>query len=635
MDTTAGTDADCTAQAGLWNYARLFTYNPAGAVISMQLGNGRWESTAFNSRLQPTQIALGATPNATNLLKLDYSYGTTANNGNVLSQTITVPSVTIGGTTHNGFIAVQNYAYDELNRLDDAAEYIDGSPTPSWRQDFTFDRYGNRSFVEGNTTFEGFEKLCASGTELCAELRKVLNPSANAADNRLSSSDGYVFDPAGNTVRDPQGRRFTYDGENKQVMVETLDANGNPVSTVGEYEYDGDGKRVKKHVPSTGEVTVFVYDAGGKLIGEYSTVAAPQSPKVSYTTADHLGSPRILTDENGTTISRRDFMPYGEEIARPHYGADSIRQKFTTYERDGETNLDFAQARMHNIKLGRFSSPDPILSSGRPTNPQTWGKYVYCVNNPLINVDPTGMWTWSAALGGSATDAQLRERIQSIQGNDDLSDDEKNAQISDVNRILTQREQFRSAISLLRMIVDRALMEFPERLAADMVLGAYGTENDGNGVIVAIRANEDAAAFTREENGNTIIAIAPSQFAKNTFAFTLFHEGWHAVQVHFKNILGDDFNPSVAKAEFGAYYSTASLVRALDAAYVRANLDDSGPRSYSAGTTILWQRGWDEVDMKAGVETHLRTLQLLDNDKEETSRGSRRAFPGGGAGQWK
>ena len=129
--------------------------------------------------------------------------------------------------------------------------------------------------------------------------------------------------------------------------METLDLNGNPVSTVGEYEYDGDGKRVKKHVPSTGEVTVFVYDAGGKLIGEYSTVAAPQSPKVSYTTADHLGSPRILTDQNGATISRRDFMPYGEEITRSAYGQDSVREKFATYERDGETDLDYAQARMY------------------------------------------------------------------------------------------------------------------------------------------------------------------------------------------------------------------------------------------------------------------------------------------------
>lgn len=73
---------------GYRTVAGNFTYNAAGAVTSMKLGNGRWESTTFNNRLQPTQIALGTTQNATDLLKLNYSYGTTANNGNVLSQTV-------------------------------------------------------------------------------------------------------------------------------------------------------------------------------------------------------------------------------------------------------------------------------------------------------------------------------------------------------------------------------------------------------------------------------------------------------------------------------------------------------------------------------------------------------------------
>lgn len=63
------------ANSGFFDYAKNFTYAAAGAVTSMQLGNGRWESTTFNSRLQPTQIALGATQGTSNLLKLDYSYG--------------------------------------------------------------------------------------------------------------------------------------------------------------------------------------------------------------------------------------------------------------------------------------------------------------------------------------------------------------------------------------------------------------------------------------------------------------------------------------------------------------------------------------------------------------------------------
>jgi uncharacterized protein RhaS with RHS repeats len=72
-------------------------------------------------------------------------------------------------------------------------------------------------------------------------------------------------------------------------------------------------KRLKKIDPSEGEVTVFVYSAGGQLVAEYSTVQS-RDPKVIYTTADHLGSPRILTNENGATISCRELHPFGKEV---------------------------------------------------------------------------------------------------------------------------------------------------------------------------------------------------------------------------------------------------------------------------------------------------------------------------------
>jgi RHS repeat-associated protein len=162
---------------------------------------------------------------------------------------------------------------------------------------------------------------------------------------------------------------FTYDAENKQVKVETLNESGNPIATVGEYHYDGDGKRVKKYVPSTGETTIFVYDASKRLVAEYSTAAEPAATaKTSYLTNDHLGSPRILTDQLGQVISRHDYHPFGEEIARQNYGSDSVRQKFTGYERDDETDLGSAQARVFRFCLRRFESPDPA----------NFGAFGYC-----------------------------------------------------------------------------------------------------------------------------------------------------------------------------------------------------------------------------------------------------------------
>ncbi len=245
----------------------------------MQLGNNRYESTLFNFRLQPVEIRLGTGPSSTaayDLLRLEYGYGTTANNGNLLSQTITVP--TVGASTR--FSAVQNYTYDSLNRIKDATELITpngGSQTQSWKQTYTFDRYGNRrfDFTGGATT------VPASS---CTEA--ICNPTISTSNNRLTSS-GWSYDSSGNTTADAEGRTFTYDAENKQVKVKNSSN-----ATLGEYFYDGDGKRVKKIVPDTGEVTVFIYDAAGKLVAEYSTVVeSSEDAKVAYLTTDHLGSP--------------------------------------------------------------------------------------------------------------------------------------------------------------------------------------------------------------------------------------------------------------------------------------------------------------------------------------------------------
>jgi RHS repeat-associated protein len=185
--------------------------------------------------------------------------------------------------------------------------------------------------------------------------------------------------------------------------------------TIGEYFYDGDGKRVKKYVPATGETTVFVYDAAGKLVAEYSTiVASSQDAKVAYLTNDHLGSPRINTDLDGDVIARHDYHPFGEEIATSQrtsglaYTSDTIRKQFTGYERDDETELNFAKARYQMPSQGRFITADPYIiqfemKRGKDaeeqtemlleylTEPRNHNRYVYALNNPLKHTDPTGM----------------------------------------------------------------------------------------------------------------------------------------------------------------------------------------------------------------------------------------------------
>ncbi|MBK7706304.1 MAG: RHS repeat-associated core domain-containing protein [Acidobacteria bacterium] len=350
-------------------------YTSFGAVSSSKLGNGRWETMEYDARrLQMMRISLGGSIGDSSLLKLDFNYGTTTsnssdNNGSLRKQTITLPGIAP---------IEQDYTYDALNRIDVATETVDS--TVKWRQDFDYDRFGNRTFNAANTT-----TLPANNA--------IHNPQVNPADNKFYIADGYLYDSEGNLTSNPEGKTFTYNAENKQTQVYD-----SVTQTTANYVYDGAGKRVKKTVGN--QDTYFVYDAFGKLAAEYTTNQTITTEGTKFLTADLVGSPRVATNNLGQVASRHDYMPFGEEIAATvanrnqvtgYTANDRIRQQFTGYERDGESGLDFAQNRYFAAKHGRFTSVDPLAASASAKNPQTFNRYSYALNSPYKFTDPPGL----------------------------------------------------------------------------------------------------------------------------------------------------------------------------------------------------------------------------------------------------
>ncbi|MCC7307412.1 MAG: hypothetical protein IT173_07590, partial [Acidobacteria bacterium] len=251
---------------------------------------------------------------------------------------------------------------------------------------------------------ESFDDRFGNRVSTAQNVLGIANSTTPAVDqltNRfVTAGTTFEYDLNGNLVRDHEGRQFTFNGDNKQSVVK--DSNGNKV---GEYFYDGEGRRVKKLVYDTNgvlqETTVFVYSSG-KLIAEYSTAPLSPQPTTNYTATDMLGSPRVLTDSLGNVVSRRDFLPFGEELYADgvhrtvagkysQTGQDGVRQRFTGYQKDAETSLDFAEARMYANTYGRFTAVDPLLASGKSANPQTFNRYIYVLNNPLLLTDPDGL----------------------------------------------------------------------------------------------------------------------------------------------------------------------------------------------------------------------------------------------------
>ena len=247
-----------------------------------------------------------------------------------------------------------------------------------WSETFNYDIYGNR-WVSPNPP----------GLTLSA--LTVTSNVYSAVTNRLPSapSDNFGYDSAGNETK-ISPFSVTYDVENRQTGF-TSTSNGTAT-----YTYDGDGRRVTK--TTGGVTTTYVYDATGDLASEYSTQPPPPPCLTCYVTTDHLGSTRVVTDENAAVTARHDFLPFGEELTASNrtaalgYGAyDNVMHKYTGQMRDTEgPGLDFFHARYFHDAQGRFTSPDELTKDSHVTNPQSWNKYAYARNNPLRYVDPTG-----------------------------------------------------------------------------------------------------------------------------------------------------------------------------------------------------------------------------------------------------
>ncbi len=380
------------------DYASSIGYTPNSDLSGMTLGNGVTQNFTWNDRLQPTGMT--ATGGGATLLGLGFfpcSGGATScatnagagtgNNGNLLSQTITMP---VPGQPQNPLNLTQSYTYDHLNRITGAQETGGGA---NWSQAYGYDVLGNR-WVSSNT---GLPNLPLE-TPVASSWYSTTLPNRYAA---------WTYDNTGNVLQmGSVVNSFTYDAENRQVTACFNCAVGSPTGT---YAYDGIGQRVSK--TAGGQTTTYVYAAFGNVAAEYSTGAVTSAcgTPTCYVTTDHLGSTRMLTSSAGAVGSRYDYQPFGLEIPAGYDGRttgmgflstpDATNPKYTGQERDQETTLDNFLVRYYDPAQGRFQSPDPGNAGADPGNPQSWNGFGYVANNPLSLTDPSGMDAVVAGAG--------------------------------------------------------------------------------------------------------------------------------------------------------------------------------------------------------------------------------------------
>ena len=328
-------------------------------------------------------------------------------------------------------------------------EYTDPASQSLWSSgDYTFDGVGNIATIGANRyTYDRASRL-RSGTvyEAGANRKEVLTYDAadnvtsfardggtpishhvDAATNRLlgrGTATDIVYDAAGSVTNvglwpedDPRSIfNITYGPFRRQTSFETTrhDPGFPPYRWAYGYgpgdvrivvETDGQRRwtfrdpqdRVVREYLETGDAWSherdFIYAPNGLL------ATRRHNGVVRYFHADHLGTPRLYTAEDGSVFSRHDYYPFGTEIEDTNpiltddfesgdlrYWLESKhepRVEYTGHERDANGLTDYMKARTYLYPFFRFGSLDPARDG--------WNPYTYVRNNPVAYVDPDGL----------------------------------------------------------------------------------------------------------------------------------------------------------------------------------------------------------------------------------------------------
>ena len=290
------------------------------------------------------------------------------------------------------------YTYDALGRLTKTVTTDHKNDDKTKTVTYTYDKAGNRTKEDDGTTqtaytYNGLDQLQTATKEKGTAVDEVRQYSYDANGNQTDVKN----------TKTGQTESYTYDAENRLSKVSVTDKDGK-TAVIQQNRYNGDGQRIQKVEGS--KTTNYYYQDGvvsyttdgdnsqtsQNLIGTDGNILATQRYRSDHTDyllyhKDIQGSTTSLVKGDGSADATYRYTDFGETTINGDNKAEN-EVCYTGGIYDQSTGLYYLNARYYNPEDGRFVIEDTYR--GETNEPETQNLYVYCADNPVNYVDPSG-----------------------------------------------------------------------------------------------------------------------------------------------------------------------------------------------------------------------------------------------------